>query len=72
MEEYAKAKKSITEGKICGEDWITPEVVKRCNIDSIILDFCNTALIERKKPAQWTILNIVPIVTSASEEITEE
>jgi len=48
MEEYAKAKKSITEGKSCGEDGITPEVMKRCNIDSIILDFCNAALTERE------------------------
>jgi len=58
MEEYAKAKKSITEGKSCGEDGITPEVMKWCNIDSIILDFCNAALTEREKPAQWSILKL--------------
>ena len=64
MGEYAKAKKSITEGKSCGEDGVTPEVLKRCNIDSIILDFCNAALTEGDKPAQWSILNIVPIPKS--------
>jgi len=48
MEQYDKAKKFITEGKSCGEDGITPEVMKRCNIDSIILDFCNAALTERE------------------------
>ena len=63
-EEYEKAKQSTTEGKSCGEDGVTPEVLKRCNIDSIILDFCNAALLKREKPAQWSMLNIVPIPKS--------
>ncbi|XP_072039400.1 uncharacterized protein [Amphiura filiformis] len=41
MEEYQKAKMAIKEGKSYGEDGIPPEVIKRCNIDIIILDFCN-------------------------------
>jgi len=69
IEEYAKTKKSITEEKSCGKDGITPEVMKRCNIDGIILDFCNAALTEREKPAQRSILNRVPIPKSGDLSI---
>ena len=61
LEEYVKAKKSLTEGKSCGEDGVTPEILKRCDLDSIILDFCNKALTNRQIPSQWSVLNIVPI-----------
>ncbi|XP_072022739.1 uncharacterized protein [Amphiura filiformis] len=60
-EEYEDAKASLVEGKSCGEDNIPPEVLKRCNLDDIVLGFCNDALIKGKKPDQWSILNIVPI-----------
>ena len=45
------------------DDGIPPEVVKikRCNLDNIILDFCNSTLIDKRKPEQWSILNIVPV-----------
>ena len=45
-EEYPKAKKSIREGKMCGEDKIRPKILKWCKIDIFILNFCNTALIK--------------------------
>ncbi|XP_015753298.1 PREDICTED: uncharacterized protein LOC107333054 [Acropora digitifera] len=61
LEEYVKAKKSLTEGKSCGEDGVTPEILKRCDLDSIILDFCNRALTNRQIPSQWSVLNIIPI-----------
>ena len=61
QQEYEEAKESLVEGKSCGEDNIPPEVLKRCNIDDIILEFCNKALINGDKPKQWSILNIVPI-----------
>ncbi|XP_072046557.1 uncharacterized protein [Amphiura filiformis] len=61
-EEYEEAKASLVEGKSCGEDNIPPEVLKRCNLDDIVLGFCNDALIKGKKPDQWSILNIVPIL----------
>ena len=35
--------------------------VKRCTIDDIILYFCNKALLDKMKPKQWLILNIIPI-----------
>ncbi|MEE8288342.1 MAG: reverse transcriptase domain-containing protein [Nitrosomonadaceae bacterium] len=60
-DEYNKVKESLTEGKACGEDGIPPEVLKRCDLDDIILDFCNKALIDEEIPRQWTILNIIPI-----------
>ena len=63
-EEYELAKKTLVEGKSCGEDNIPPEVLKRCNIDDIILEFCNNALTRGEKPDQWSILNIVPIPKS--------
>ena len=61
QEEYQKAKTALVEGKSCGEDGIPPEVLKRCDLDDIILDFCNQTLLYGKKPDQWSILNIVPI-----------
>ena len=60
-EEYTKAKKSIREGKGCGEDKIRPKILKQCKIDYLILNFCNTALIKIESPEQWSISNLVPI-----------
>ena len=40
---------------------IPPEVLKRCNLDDEILGFCNRALLEGRKPEQWSIMNIIPI-----------
>ena len=61
MYEYKLAKEVIKEGKSCGVDEIRPEVLKRCNIDDIILYFINKALLDKMKPKQWSILNIIPI-----------
>ena len=66
QEEYDKAKKSLVEGKSSGEDNIPPEVLKRCDLDDIVLDFCNEALLKGKKPSQWFVLNIVPIPKSGN------
>ena len=60
-EEYTKAKKSIREGKDCREDKIRPKILKWCKIDDLILNFCNTALIKRESPEQWSISNLIPI-----------
>ena len=56
-----KAKKDIREGKACGEDGIPPEVIKRVDLDDIILDFCNSALCNGDVPDQWKHSNIVPV-----------
>ena len=64
QEEYDAAKKVITEGKSPGEDDIPPEVLKRCDLDEVILSFCNDALINGRKPDQWSLLNLIPIPKS--------
>ena len=56
--------KVITEGKSPGEDGIPPEVLKRCQLDDIIIKFCNDALLRGRKPAQWSTLNHIPIPKS--------
>ena len=51
----------IKDVKSAGPDDIPPEVIKRCDIDDIILAFSN-ALIERgKKPDQLSIADIIPL-----------
>ena len=60
QEEYQEAQSSLVEGKSCGEDCIPPEVLKRCNLDDIILKFCNQTLLHGKKPEQWSILTHCP------------
>jgi len=62
--EYKKAKEALKEGKSSGADEIRPEVLKRCDLDDIVLEFCNAALIQGQKPKQWSILNIIPIPKS--------
>ena len=64
QEKYQRAKKAIMECKACGEDGVSPEVLKRCQVDDIILEFCNTALLHHKKPSQWSLANIIPIPKS--------
>ena len=59
-----KRKKSIREGKACGEDNLTPEILKNCNLDEEILKFFNRALLETHKPEQWSIMNIIPMPKS--------
>lgn len=44
-----------------GEDGLPPEVMKRCDFDDIVLEFCNHALEDGVAPDQWRICNIVPI-----------
>ena len=61
LEEYRIAKTSIKEGKACGEDKVAPEVLKRCDLDLIVLDFCNRALTRGEKPDHWSISNIIPL-----------
>ena len=48
QEEYQKAKTALVEGNSCEEDGIPPEILKRCDLDDIILDFCNQTLLHGK------------------------
>ena len=61
MDELRQAKASISEGKACGEDGITPEVLKRVDIDDELLEFYNNALHEGRIPDHWKQLLIVPV-----------
>ena len=62
-EEYRKAKKSLVEGKASGPDGIPPEVLKRCDLDEIILQYANK-LLEGDKPDQWSESDLIPIPKS--------
>ena len=59
--EYKFEKEVIIECNSCSVDEIRPEVLKRCDTDDIILYFCNKALLDKMKPKQLSILNIIPI-----------
>ncbi|KAL5271007.1 hypothetical protein ACHWQZ_G001606 [Mnemiopsis leidyi] len=60
-EELAQAKTQIVEGKAFGDDGISPEVMKRVDLDEIILKFCNDALTKGEIPDQWKLSNIIPV-----------
>ena len=75
LEELQLAQKRIIEGKAHGDDSISPEVIKRVDIDDIILRFCNNALCDGQIPDRWKLSNIVPVPkkgTSQRQITTEE
>lgn len=43
--ELAGAKTTVGVGKSAGPDGIHAEVLKNCDLDNIILEFCNLALV---------------------------
>ena len=47
-----------------------PELIKRINIDDLILLFANNLLMEGKKPDQFSVLNINPIPKSGDLGLT--
>ena len=47
-----------------------PEVLKRINIDDIILDFSNKVLLEYKTLEQFFTLNILPMSKSGDLSVT--
>lgn len=57
LQEYHTVKKAIKENKASGADGIPPEVLKRCDLNKTILNFCNQTLKEHKqdqwKPKSW-------------------
>ena len=61
LDEFRTAKKKIKEGKAFGDDSIPPEVLKRCDLDDIVLGFCNRALEGGGIPDQWQVSNIIPV-----------
>ena len=59
-EEMEKVKKQLQEGKKSGFDNIPPEVLKRCNLDDIFLNFANKLLNDNVKPEQWSEMIPLP------------
>ena len=60
-EEYQHVKKLIRCGKACGEDGITPELLKFGGLDDIVLGFVNQAYEGEGIPEKWKTLIIVTV-----------
>ena len=59
--ELVTARKQIKEGTAAGEDGIAPEVMKRVDLDDIMLKFYNDPLSGGDIPEQWKTSLIIPI-----------
>lgn len=64
FDELVRAKATVRVGKSAGPDGIPPEVLKYCDLDDIILEFCNLALLHNRLPDMWSLSNIVPVPKS--------
>ena len=53
------------------EDGIVPEILKRCDLNDIMLDFCNKLHIDGEKPDQWGINDIIPLPKKGDLSITK-
>ena len=62
--ELARVKTTVKVGKSAGPDCIPPEVLKNCDLDDIILGFCNLALLHNRLPHMWSLSTIVPVPKS--------
>ena len=71
MEELSKAKTQLSEGKAAGNDGIVAEVIKRINVDDLLLHFCNRCHMRSEKPEQWSHINLVPIPKSGDLGVTD-
>ena len=72
LEEYRKAKQAMKEDKSPpSEDGIVPEILKRCDMDDIMLEFCNKLHIDGEKPDQWGINDIIPLPKKGDLSITK-
>ena len=59
--EYENVRKQIKENKATGPDGISPEVLKRCEINDIIIGFANKILINHEKTTQLGESDMIPI-----------
>ena len=69
--ELKPVKESLKEGKQTGSDNIPPEVLKRCDLDEIILDFANNLLEKNEKPMQWSEIDLKPLPKSGDLSNTQ-
>ena len=70
LSEVVVARKQVKEGKAPREDGVMPELLKRINIDDIILTFANKLLLTGDPPEQFATLNILPIPKSGDLSCT--
>lgn len=56
----------LKNGKACGEDGIPAEVIKYCNIQDIILHFCNESFSRNCRLEQWNKSNIIPFLNQVT------
>ena len=61
MDEYQEVKMKIRTGKLPGGDDIPSEVLKYCDLDTIVLKYANMLLIDGEKPQQWSDINLIPL-----------
>ena len=56
IDDLASAKSSLRSGKSTGPDKIPPEVLKACDLDDIVLEFCNQALMNKSREiSRWDL-----------------
>ncbi|CAI9723173.1 Hypothetical predicted protein [Octopus vulgaris] len=58
--EIERSTSNLKEEKQTGPDNISPEVLKRCDLDDVILEFANKLLNDNVKPEQWSELDLLP------------
>eukprot|EP00111_Clytia_hemisphaerica_P007051 TCONS_00020441-protein len=61
IDEYKKAKDRISLNKAPGPDNIPLEVIKKCNLEDILLNIAKRLLLNHDKPSQWSTSNIIPV-----------
>ena len=64
LEEFKEAKLQLSEEKRSRPDNIIAEVIKKCNLEGIILEFANKLLDENVKPEQWSEVSMITIQKS--------
>ena len=70
LDEMKVAKYNLREGKTSGPDNIRPEVLKRCDLDDILLEFANKLLNDNIKPDQWSEIDMPPLPKSGDLSLT--
>lgn len=61
IQEFESVRKQLRNGRQPGPSNIPPEVLKRCDLDNIILEFASRLLKEDAKPKQWSELYLIPL-----------
>ena len=69
LEELKEAKKQLRDGKAPDEDGIMPELVRRVDLDDIILKISNKFYIDNQMPEQLGIINLIPLPKSRNLSI---